>query len=166
MREAMARRLEANGGRGLNYGRHFSERARQNMREAALRSAHKIREKRLGMKLSKESIEKRTATRIANNGGLYAPNEPHSKPVVCVETGEKFLSIGALSRSLNISIYYTRKFLETETPYNGRHYVFLNEKDRKDKGEESEWHLSSKKLNESKSESKLVSQVLLDQAKP
>ena len=163
MRDAMAVRIAENGGHGLNHGKHFSELARKNISDSQKKLAEFHRQQRLGVKMSEESIVKRTAKRLENNGGLYAPNEPHSKAIKCIETGEIFRSINELSRSLNISRYYARKFVETEQPYNGKHYQFLDECNRKE--EKELWHSYSKKLNESKSESKLVSQVRLDQEK-
>lgn len=163
MRDAMAVRIAENGGYGLNHGKHFSELARKNISNSQKKLAEFHRQQRLGIKMSEESIVKRTAKRLENNGGLYAPNEPHSKAIKCVETGEVFRSINELSRFLNISRYYTRKFVETEQPYDGKHYQFINECDRKE--EKELWHLYSKKLNESKSESKLISLDQLDLGK-
>ncbi len=163
MSDAVRRRIQENNGHGLNYGKHFSKQARKNISKSQKKLAEFHRQRRLGVKMSEESVVKRTAKRLENNGGLYAPNEPHSKAIKCVETGEVFRSINELSRFLNISRYYTRKFVETEQPYGEKHYQFIDECNRKE--EKELWHSYSKKLNESKSESKLVSQALLDQGK-
>lgn len=160
MSNAVRKRIQKNYGHGLNYGKHFSEQARKNISESQKKLAEFHRQRRLGAKMSEESIAKRTAKRLENNGGMYAPNEPHSKAIKCIETGEIFQSINDFSRSLNISRYYARKFVETEQPYNGNHYQFIDERNRKE--EKELWHSLSKRLNESKSESKLVSQDLLD----
>ena len=129
MHDAMMLRIEANGGHGMNYGKHFSEEARRNNAIAQKKIADVHRQSRLGSKMTPESIAKRTATRISNNGGVYTINTT-SKKIQCIETGEIIPSISELSRRIGISQYLVTRLIEKSQEHNGKHYIFLKENER------------------------------------
>lgn len=122
MRDAMMKRIEKNGGYGLNKDKHFSEQARINNRNAQKRIADKHRQDRLGKKLSPESIAQRTASRRKNNNGVYTQNVT-SKKVLCVETGQVFNSVKEFSNVTGISLYIFRNHMGESI--NGFHYHYL-----------------------------------------
>lgn len=125
MHDHMMKRIEENGGFGVNKGKHFSEIARQHNRDAQRKIADHHRQMRLGKKLGPETIAKRTAKRLENNGGVYTLNTT-SKMVRCVETGQKFQSIASASRKLGVSAYIITSRIDAGRDINGLHYEYLN----------------------------------------
>ena len=128
MHDHMMRRIANNGGYGLNKGKHFSELARQHNRDAQKRIADIHRDSRLGAKLSQESISKRTAKRLENNGGVYTKNTT-AKQVRCVETNCLFPSVRVATNQIGVSPYILKRRIQTGDSINGFHYEYV------DKGE-------------------------------
>lgn len=116
MRDVMRKRIEANGGHGPNYGKHFSEQACKNISESQKRIADKTRARMLGKKLSEETIAKRTAARIekygkytanwSNGGALKGSDNAMSKRVRCIETGVEYPSAIEAAQQTGITYYH------------------------------------------------------------
>lgn len=133
----MAIRIEANGGHGLNFGKHFSEQAKKNISKSQREIADKTRERMLGKKLSKETIEKRTASRISkygkytqNWGGgtpLRGSENSMSKRVMCIETGIEYPSAIEASEETGIDyVHLCENARGKRRSADGTHWKYLD----------------------------------------
>jgi hypothetical protein len=105
------------------YGKHHSDETKEKLRQA-----------HLGRKDSLETIQKKKDAMTGDNLAKMKLNQPNRKPIMCVETGQIFISISEASRELGISTKQIRKCINNEYKYNVQKYNFIivKEKEIKD----------------------------------
>ena len=129
-RNAMLQKIANNDGHGLTYGKPCSELHRQRISENHKNNADKYRKHMIGKKWTQEQIEQRMETKRKKYNGKYqGVPSPLAKPIRCIETDEKYESIGDMSRSIGLNTYQIKKIITNQLDFNGLHYEFI------DKGE-------------------------------
>lgn len=102
------------GERHHNYGKHLSDEQKEALRKA-----------NLGKKQSEETIQKKREIMTGDVLENMKKNQPNRIEIMCIETGQIFISMAEASRQLNIDMSSIRRSLNGEYKYKTPKYNFI-----------------------------------------
>lgn len=97
-----------------NYGKHLSDEQKEALRKA-----------NLGKKQSEETIQKKREIMTGDVLENMKKNQPNRIEIMCIETGQIFISMAEASRQLNIDMSSIRRSLNGEYKYKTPKYNFI-----------------------------------------